>query len=160
MPGYLALSEGWWEPGGVNKLYFVLSNLDHAFCFMPGNYDYAIFEKDKWTMIAATWDAGPPAYVRLFVDGDKVCDRPVDIGNARRTIGRIQVGSDQAATDRRQRRSDFSINRLRLEEGALSDLQVHDEYRFGGGESFAQVAAGASAATCGRPPAARIANHV
>lgn len=130
---YLALSHGWWEPAGSRKLYFVLSNQDFAFCEMPGQFDYSIFAKHQWTMLAATWAAGKPGYVRLFVDGEKICERRIDFDGERRAAGRIFIGSDLGATDQRNRAADFLMDRLEFSQAALTEGEIRDRYRRGGG---------------------------
>lgn len=131
---YFALSQGWWEPAGDRKLYFVLSNRDYAFCYMPGEFDYDIFIPDQWTMVAATWSAGHPGYVRLYVDGRQVCERRSDFTGTRQSKSVLYVGSDEGATDRRERASDFVIRDLRTYPQVLSETQIFDRYRQEGGE--------------------------
>ena len=131
---YLALSQGWWEPEGSGKLYFVLSNQDFVFCLMPGEFNYSIFTANKWTMLAATWTAGKPGYVKLFVDGQKICDRRIAFSGGRRSAGALYLGSDQGSAEQRSRRSDFIIKRLQLYQNPLSETQINEQYRYGGGE--------------------------
>lgn len=127
--GYLALSHGWWEPAGSAKLYFVLSNREHAFCYTPGKFDHALFLQGQWTMVAATWKAGDPGSIGLYVDGHKVCERRIKVSGSRESGGKLFVGNDSGATDRRERASDFDINRLTFESRALSDLEILARYR-------------------------------
>jgi hypothetical protein len=129
---YLALSDGWWEPAGGHKLYFVLNNADQAFCLIPGDFNYAIFPKDQWTMIAATWDAEAPSYVRLYVDGQKVCDRHVLFRGDRTSVGRLQIGSDQSAADRRGRPADFAVREPNLLTHSMTDRDIYERYMAGG----------------------------
>ena len=72
---YFALSQGWWEPVGRRKLYAVLSNQQFAFCFMPWAFDYTLYLPDQWTLLGVTWQSGDPGYIRLYVDGKRVCER-------------------------------------------------------------------------------------
>lgn len=132
---YLALSQGWWEPAGSRKLYFVLSNQDFAFCEMPGQFDYSIFVKHQWTMLAASWAAGKPGYVRLFVDGEKICERRIDFDPGRRAAGRVFIGSDLGATDQRDRAADFLIDRLEFSQASLTEGEIRDRYQRGGGSA-------------------------
>ncbi len=132
---YLALSQGWWEPGGNDRLHFVLSNQDFVFCEMPGQIHYAIFAPKKWTMLAATWEAGRPGYVRLYVDGQKICDRRVVFAGGRHSADKVYLGSDQGATDQRERFSDFEISGLEFVGKPLNDAEVLDRYRRGGGSA-------------------------
>ena len=132
---YLALSQGWWEPGGKGRLHFVLSNQDFAFCEMPGQFHYTIFVRNQWTMLVATWAAGKPGYVRLYVDGQKICDRRVAFNGGRQSADKVYLGSDQGATDQRARSSDFEVSRLEFVDKPLSDMEVLDRYQRGGGSS-------------------------
>jgi uncharacterized lipoprotein YddW (UPF0748 family) len=128
--GYMALSQGWWEPAGARKLYFVLSNQDQAFCHIPGEFDYTLFIQSQRTMIAATWSKhNDVSIVRLYVDGNKVCERQLPSVRNRMSTLTAHVGSDLGATDRRNRKSDFIIHELAFLPSALTDQHVFGLYR-------------------------------
>lgn len=132
--GYLALSSGWWEPTGTHKLYFVLNNQDHAFCMMPGKYNYSIFAEDQWTMVAVTWSAANPGHVRLYVDGQKVCDRSAPFAPDRETNGRLMFGSDRGTSDQRARAADIAIREPQFFARSLSDREIYEHFTNAGGK--------------------------
>jgi hypothetical protein len=126
--GYLAISQGWWEPNGSRKLYFVLNNREAAFCYLPGKYDLKLFVANEWTMIAATWLAGSPGRIRLYVDGESICDRRLTIAANRQSTRVAYLGSDSGATDRRQRSAEFTLRRFEIVDHELSDDEIAHRY--------------------------------
>lgn len=124
---YLALSLGWWEPTGSGALYFVLSNQDFAFCSAPAG-SARFFAKGERTMITATWSAGEPGYLRLYVDGERLCQKDFVPPATVRQGQFLRLGSDEGATDQRHRPADFIVDSIRTAPTAMSDSQVRDEY--------------------------------
>jgi uncharacterized lipoprotein YddW (UPF0748 family) len=131
---YFALSQGWWEPQGQRKLYVVLSNQQFVFCFMPWIFDYTLYLPNQWTMLAATWQSGNPGYLRLFVDGKRVCERKMSFAGGRRALDPVFLGSDAGAgVEHRGRLSDMVIADVATAPRASSDEEVHSAYiRHGG----------------------------
>jgi Concanavalin A-like lectin/glucanases superfamily/Glycosyl hydrolase-like 10 len=83
---YFAVSQGWWEPDGRGRLYFVLSNQDHAHCSTPFR-----FELSTWTQIAVAWGNDRCA---IYVNGEQVASAYTPRHQARRPNGRLYIGSD------------------------------------------------------------------
>jgi uncharacterized lipoprotein YddW (UPF0748 family) len=131
---YFALSQGWWEPVGSGRLYAVGSNQDFAFCFTPWTFDYTLFLPGQVTMVAVTWQSGEGGFLRLYVDGRKLCDHPFSAKRERSLAGPIYVGSDRGATDQRQRPSGFAVEDLAVYPGVVSDLDIHRAYQAHGGD--------------------------
>lgn len=133
--GYLALSQGWWEPNGRHTLHFILNNKDGSVCYPPGEFNYTFFLPNQWTMMAMTWDSGIPSYVRLYVDGQKLCDRPVKPSDQPRAGSNVFIGSDLGASDQRNRASEFALSRFEYSDLAMNDAQIAARYRSSGGST-------------------------
>jgi len=116
---YLALSYGWWEPEGSNRLYFILSNQDSIAFAIPLEVDF-----DYWTELTFTWKSGPDGYCRLFVDGEFRSEHQIKIKTSYVSKSNLYIGSDLGATDRRGRRSDFLIDKLLILNRPLSKLEA------------------------------------
>lgn len=131
---YFTLSQGWWEPVGERKLYTVLSNKQLAFCFMPGEFDYTLYLPGQWTMLGVTWRSGDPGFIRLYVDGKRVCERKLSFSGGRRLLGPIFLGSDAAAgAEHRERASDVDLRDMAVAPDVSTDEQMHAAYVRGGG---------------------------
>jgi len=131
---YFALSQGWWEPQGARKLYLVLSNQQFIFCFMPWTFDYTLYLPDQWTMLGVTWQSGDPGYVRLYVDGKRICSRQIAFPGGRRQLDPVYLGSDRGAgAEHRGRPSDMVIGRIAAEPRVMTDEEMHAAYLRGGG---------------------------
>jgi len=123
---YLAVSAGWWEPTGADRLYFILSNQQQIHCSakyrpVPG----------KWSFITATWASGERGYCRLFVNGERVAEFQGSFSGAEASEGPLALGSDAAATDHRNRFFAGALDELTLLGRAVSDREVHDAYEAG-----------------------------
>ena len=60
---YMVISNGWWEPVGTGRLYFILSNEDLAFCSSDRELPNKV-----WSLVTAVWKAGKDGSCKLFVD--------------------------------------------------------------------------------------------
>jgi len=123
---YLAVSAGWWEPTGADRLYFILSNQQQIHCSakyrpVPG----------KWSFITATWSSGERGYCRLFVNGERIAEFQGKFSGSEASDGPLALGSDAAATDRRNRFFAGALDELTLLGRAVSDREVHDAYEAG-----------------------------
>lgn len=131
---YFALSQGWWEPQGSGKLYAVLSNQQFVFCLMPWKFDYTLFLPRQWTMLAVTWQAGNPGFLRLYVDGKRMCERKAAFIGGRHHIDPLYLGSDRGADlQNRGRASSIAIERSFFAARPMSDQEIHRAYLLGGG---------------------------
>jgi len=62
--GYLALSDGWWEPDGADRLYFIFNNQSflHTSATSP-------LIPGKWFHLAITWKSGEGGKIKIFLNG-------------------------------------------------------------------------------------------
>lgn len=116
---YFAVSQGWWEPLGAQRLYLVISNRDFASCSVPHE-----LEPGTWTLLGFTWSAGDKGACRVFINGAKSVDIPVSYHSAFRGDERLHIGNDLGATDNRRRNADVLIDELYILDRALSDQQM------------------------------------
>jgi uncharacterized lipoprotein YddW (UPF0748 family) len=131
---YFALSQGWWEPAGERKLYVVLSNQQFVFCFMPWNFDYTLYLPNQWTMLGVTWRSGNPGYLRLFVDGKRICERKIAFTGGRHALDPLYLGSDRGSTlEPKGRLSDMLIKNIATASQPSTDEEIHSAYLSGGG---------------------------
>jgi uncharacterized lipoprotein YddW (UPF0748 family) len=131
---YFALSQGWWEPVGGRKLYVVLSNQQFVFCFMPWTHDYTLYLPNQWTMLGVTWQSAGSGFLRLFVDGKRICERKLEFAGGRHAIGPVYLGSDRGATiEPRGRPANMIIKNIVATARASSDEEMHSVYVRGGG---------------------------
>ncbi len=150
---YFALSQGWWEPEGARKLQVVLSNQQVAGCRMPWNFDFQMFLPDMKTMLGVTWQAGSPGFVRLFVDGRRVCSGRLDYSPGRRLSGPMYLGSDLAAEgEHRGRPSGFVMENLVVSNRVSSDEDMRREFMGGGGGDREKWILALTAPAVDRPP--------
>jgi len=132
---YFALSQGWWEPVGQRKLYVVVSNRELQFCYPPWEFEYTFFLPGQRTMIAATWKAGTPGYVRLYVDGRRICERISPFKGGRHSLSPVYLGSDNGAdAEARGRPSNFVIDDVVTSAWPYSDEEIRRAYLQGGGD--------------------------
>jgi hypothetical protein len=127
--GYLAVSQGWWEPNGASTLYFILDNQQFAFCDSFGGNRYEWFAAGRWTYIEATWTSGSPGRLALYVDGQKVCSRDMAIAGGVESGALLHVGSDEGATDNRGRPAGFEIRDLHYAAAEATPEEAFERYR-------------------------------
>ena len=116
---YLALSYGWWEPEGTNRLYFILSNQDSIAFAIPLDVDF-----NYWTELTFTWKSGPDGYCRMFVDGEFRSEHQFNIKTSYVPKSNLYIGSDLGATDQRGRKSDFLIDKLLILNRPMTKQEV------------------------------------
>ena len=104
---YLAITLGWWEPQGNNRLYFIVSNQESAHCSTP----YQL-EREVWTMVTVVWKAGVNGYCKLFVDGEKIAAQEHSFIGNYASKGSLYLGSDEGATQAQGRSADALIDDL------------------------------------------------
>jgi uncharacterized lipoprotein YddW (UPF0748 family) len=149
--GYFALSQGWWEPLGRNRLYLVFANQRYAFCMTPWSFDYQLFSPDQWTQLVVSWQAGNPGYVRLSVDGKALCERKIAFPSGAHLQGPLYLGSDRGAGDQsRGRSAAMLIKDWQLTPLAATPQMVWAAYRAQGGSARSKWML---AATPGEPAA-------
>ncbi len=120
---YLAISEGWWEPVGTGRLYFIASNEDIVHCSSALQLPPQI-----WSLITVTWASGPHGYCKLFIDDElrASTERGWSGGGV---LERIELGSDAAATNSSGRTAKASIAGLKVLLYAVAQQDVIQRYK-------------------------------
>jgi uncharacterized lipoprotein YddW (UPF0748 family) len=141
--GYLAISQGWWEPLGAERLYFIFNNEDYLHCSVRQRH-----EPGTWSTITAVWKSGREGFCKLFVNGDKIAEasKAFDGGYAPGPI--LYLGSDEGTPLRKGRRAEALLAGFTVLGEALSESEV--ARRHGGGPAvrekwLADLLAGAPA---------------
>ncbi|AJY71078.1 hypothetical protein RW64_16655 [Geobacter sulfurreducens] len=116
---YLSISQGWWEPTGKGRLYFILSNQEFVHCSLP----YAL-DTQYWSKITVTWKAGRDGYCRMYLDGEKLAEHRGAFSGEYGPAGPLYLGSDAGSTQSANRKSDFIIDDLVINSRPLSDAEV------------------------------------
>lgn len=120
--GYLTLSQGWWEPLGTNKLYFVVNNQDAMHCSVP----YQLYP-GAWSLVVASWRSGDDGFCKLYVNGEKIAEYQGPFHPANYVpAGPMYLGTELGTTDQRQRVTKADFSDVRLFDTALSDAEIRD----------------------------------
>jgi len=119
--GYLALTQGWWEPLGAKRLYFIVNNQDGMHCSAP----YQL-TPNVWNMVTAVWQSGQNGYCKLFVNGEKIAEYQGPFTADYYPSGPLHLGSELGANDPRNRTTNADFAALRLYDGPLLDTAIHD----------------------------------
>lgn len=129
--GYMVISQGWWEPVGTHRLYFVFNNEEFAHCSAPIE-----LAKGEWSEITVTWRCGPAGFCRLYVNGDRIAETRLGVSGDFAHSGPLSIGSDRGTSLERGRRADALFAELMSRDYALSDGEVESLYakREGGAE--------------------------
>jgi glycosyl hydrolase family 10/concanavalin A-like lectin/glucanase superfamily protein len=121
---YLALSQGWWEPDGAERFYFIVSNQESMHCSVPRRLPPAV-----WTMVTAVWKSGPQGYCALFFNGQSIAQFSQPFDGRYENRGPLLFGSDAATTQARGRAADALVDEVALYTEPLSDRDVQRLYR-------------------------------
>ncbi len=122
--GYLALSQGWWEPAGEQRLYFVLNNQDYVYCSAP----YKLVP-GFWTQITVTWKNGTNGGCRIYIDGKKVAEISKYYYTSYTSAGSIILGSDRGTTEKKGRGAEALIDDLMFSDHSLSEEEVKTAFQ-------------------------------
>ncbi|MEZ4601747.1 MAG: family 10 glycosylhydrolase [Syntrophotaleaceae bacterium] len=122
--GYLALSQGWWEPAGSDRLYFILSNQEHVHCSLPYKLTPGF-----WSNITVSWNSGPKGFCRLYIDGKKVAEKSKSFLPSSLQDGPLFLGIDKGATNSHSRGFEGCLDDLTIFDKALRDEEVANLYR-------------------------------
>lgn len=120
---YLAISFGWWEPQGNNRLYFIVSNQESIHCSVP--YE---FERDAWTMITVVWESGTNGYCKLFVNGEKVATQEQSFVGSYFGRGSLYLGTDKGTTQVSGRSANALLDELLLYSRPFSEEEARRSY--------------------------------
>lgn len=121
---YMAISFGWWEPQGLQRLYFIVSNQEGMHCAVPYKID-----PDAWIMITAVWKSGNDGYCKLFINGTKIVEQTKSFSGEYTNAGPIYLGSDRGATDQRGRSAVALFDDLTILGRPLSTEEVIKSYK-------------------------------
>lgn len=120
---YLAISEGWWEPAGVGRLYFIASNEDIVDCWTDVRLPAGV-----WSLLTVTWASGRRGFCRLYVD-DELRAVAAVAWTGGKALDEITVGGDTAATDARGRIGQASLAGLKILDHPVTHRDVMQRYR-------------------------------
>ena len=120
---YMAISQGWWEPLGQNRLYFILSNQEFVHCSLP----YTL-EVNSWSMITVVWKSGNDGYCKIYIDGEKKAEHYMKYSGDYVSSNTIFLGSDKGATDQRGRDAQALIDEMLVVNRPFSDSEVLQYY--------------------------------
>lgn len=119
---YLAISEGWWEPAGAGRLYFIVSNEDIVHC----SSDIRL-PPQVWSLVTATWNSGKHGFCRLFVD-DELRASIEQRWSGGKSLRQIQFGSDAGVPNGHGRSAAAGIAGLKILPYAASHREVTARY--------------------------------
>jgi len=132
--GYMVVSQGWWEPTGTHRLYFVFNNEEFAHCSAPIE-----IAREEWSEVTVTWRSGPAGFCRLYVNGDRIAETRFSIAGDCQPRGPLFIGSDKGTSLAAGRRADALFAELIVMDDALSDEEIeHLFIKRKGGEARAR----------------------
>jgi uncharacterized lipoprotein YddW (UPF0748 family) len=120
---YLAITFGWWEPQGRNRLYFIVSNQEFIHCSLP--YE---FERAAWTMVTAVWKSGANGYCKLFINGGRVAIQDRSFVGNYAGLNPLYLGSDKGTTQVSGRSADALLDELLLYPRPFSEKEARRAY--------------------------------
>ncbi|CAI8789133.1 family 10 glycosylhydrolase [Methylocaldum szegediense] len=120
---YLVISQGWWEPKGANRFYFVVSNRDSFHCSAP----YRL-QTNTWTLITAVWKTGKDGFCRLYADDELVAKSAFSGNPDRLPKSPLVFGSDAPTRQADGREMEGSIKGIVISQSALTHEQIHARY--------------------------------
>lgn len=121
---YLAITQGWWEPLGQDRLYFILSNEDGVHCSVK----YRLPE-EKWSHLAAVWPYGTGSGCVLYVNGERLAQFATAQAPVRATDGPLHLGTDAPTTVARGRAAQALIDDLVILRRAASGREIAAAYQ-------------------------------
>jgi hypothetical protein len=121
---YLAVTLGWWEPQGKNRLYFIASNQEFVHCSSP----YQL-ERNAWTMVTAVWESGSKGYCKLFINDGKIATQEQSFTGNYSTSGPLYLGTDRGTTQAQGRSANALIDTLLIYDHPFSEEEVKVSYQ-------------------------------
>jgi len=120
---YFVVSQGWWEPTGDGRLYFVASNEDAVHCSAARQ-----LPPKAWSLVTVTWASGAHGFCRLYVDDELLAETQRSwAGTAKLTT--ISLGSDEFASNGRGRVARAELGALQIFNHPMSHREVITRYR-------------------------------
>ena len=119
---YLAISEGWWEPSGRGRLYFIVSNEDIMHCSSETQ-----LPTETWSLITVTWASGTLGFCNLYVD-DVLRAKTQHLWPGLSTTDGIELGTDRAASDNRGRTAQATIAGLKILSHPVTQRDIIQRY--------------------------------
>ncbi|MEA3402171.1 MAG: family 10 glycosylhydrolase [Armatimonadota bacterium] len=128
-PGYLVLSQGWWETsGGAGRMYFVYDNQAYMHCNTQAFANMKQEKLSRWHHVVLTWAEGEPGHNAIYIDGERAAKTVKDCGTVRRPRSRLFVGSDRAQTGG-QRWAHGLLDELVILDYAVGDDEIAQAFR-------------------------------
>ncbi len=121
--GYFVLSDGWWEPAGSLRTYFVANNKDYAHTSQK-----MLYRANQWYHFACTWKAGNPGEIHLYCDGVLLSSNGKFNGRLFRANDKLYIGSDQGTPLANERYANSDFDELAVFNEALSEDQIKSIY--------------------------------
>ena len=121
--GYFALSDGWWEPAGSLKTYFVGNNQDYAHTSQK-----ILYRASEWYHFACTWKAGKPGEIKLYSDGELLTSNSKFSNLVFLAKDKLYIGSDHGTPLTKGRFANSDFDELAVFKEALSESQIKDIY--------------------------------
>ncbi|MBS0398111.1 MAG: hypothetical protein JSR95_05465, partial [Proteobacteria bacterium] len=116
---YFAISQGWWEPVGADRLYFIASNQDIAHC--SSRYQLPVLQ---WSLVTVTWKSmGADKFCRLYVDEDLIAESHSGPSPTMRSTA-LRIGSDFGVSEARDRSAAFQIKNLQVLDYSITQAAV------------------------------------
>jgi len=120
--GYLAISDGWWEPTGSRRLYFIVSSEDLAHCSSDIRLPSRV-----WSLLTAVWSGGEGGYCRLFVDDELRAQTKQRLPPGR-SADTVYLGVDSAASNRKGRLGKAAVYGLAILDRPATHKEVIQRY--------------------------------
>ena len=121
---YFALSKGWWEPQGLEFLYFICNNQAYSHV-----HKQVLFEKDRWVHLACVWKGGDEGGIKLFVNGLLVSQGKAPGDTVMRPSGPMFLGSDNGTPLSNGRSSNSDFDDVYIFNQALNDKEIYALYK-------------------------------
>jgi len=121
---YLAITLGWWEPQGKNRLYFIASNQEFVHCSTPYQLEHSV-----WTMVTAVWESGTKGYCKLFINDGRIAIQEQAFTGNYSTSGPLYLGTDRGTTQAQGRSADALLDTVLIYNRPLSEDEVKVLYQ-------------------------------
>lgn len=118
--GYFVLSDGWWELAGSPYTYLVGNNNVKLHTHQQIKY-----VENEWVHIACSYKIGTVAFVKIFINGEKVSEKRTFLSRTAVPVGNIFIGSDMGTSLSKGRFLDSDIDELVISKKALSEIELN-----------------------------------